>query len=1296
MPFSSLFDKELKLLKKSRKMHEKAEKLVERRDPDGKEILNTLIELVESNVNIIKTRKEDFSNLLVLSGVALRKCGDLDSAERSFLLSLKLNEENVDAYTHYAFLLALKKKYDEALKTIERGINIDRKNKSAWEMKAEIYELMGDIDEALSIYKKLINLYPEEIKYFDKYLEYRPKDVDVLFKKGVQLYRIKSYDGCVKTMKTVVEIDRDHQRAWVYLGAAYTKMERIEDAIKAFKEALKTDPNDKPSWVNLGIIYKKRGEYLEALKSFEEAIKIEPNDKRSWYLKASVLYSLGRYGEGLSAVNKALELDEKYEEALFLKRDILKHINRPEEMVRVARQLLELGHEDIDILLDLAKAYYTLKDYENAWKITLRILQKTPHHIPTLQLQKEIMKKQKKWDKVIAICENILNIEPSNIEAIMDEAHAYRAMGKLESSLNLLIKASEIERKSIEIWRERKDVAKELNKPQEVIIAATEILSMEEDYESYKDLARAYYTISRYDEAKKIMEKGLRIKEDAEGWNLLGMIYYKLRDFENARRAFEKAAEMNPEVKKYWNNLGWTAEKLENYEKAIEYFDKALKLEPEDMRIWYQRALCLKKLGRKEEALVSFQEALKINPTFTKALFEKSDILISLGNLNEALSTLDILLDKEPANHRALYRRAWIRLQKKEFEAALKDIENALKYEKKEEYLELKKEICKSLRDTQCVINISREILSINKKNVGAWRDLAQSYLEIGKIDSAIAKYKEALEILPENKVLLYELKNVLLSNNRFADVIDVAKKILAIEPSDFRNIIDLSRALMNLKKFEEAREYLSRALKLNRNREVLELIGDVYFELGKYENALENYKDAARLEASEELYYKLALTSYRMERVGEALKYLNNVLKTSKKAEYYLLASELYLKKGSLDSALKYAQQAYQIKDSTETRMRLANILFELKKYEDVVSLLKPPVKEGDFNATMLMGKALEGDKRYKDAIALYQKVIDKDKRNLEAWLGIARCYLYLENYEKAAEAYERAYLLNPEDKEICRSLAFIYDKLGKLQEALTYIDRGISLDPKDKYFWNSKALALMKMKKYEEAIQAFEHALQIDPEFSAALEGKKDCERIIEEREIEKYARSVLIHEYKSGKKVTKKVAFQKLDIPLSYLNKVFAYLRKDVSLNIDKLNNDERENFEKASLKLAKKLNKIENVSLAEIVANTELDVLSAKTLLKYIESCLAAKIKREPDENIERLLKKALMLELKDHSLLNLMINLDVGICTARLLQEYLKELEEEEEEEREVEVKAEEKEPAKMEEEEKETDEDIFL
>ncbi|MCD6275942.1 MAG: tetratricopeptide repeat protein, partial [Thermoplasmata archaeon] len=732
------------------------------------------------------------------------------------------------------------------------------------------------------------------------------------------------------------------------------------------------------------------------------------------------------------------------------------------------------------------------------------------------------------------------------------------------------------------------------------------------------------------------------------------------------RISFEKAAEMEPEVKKYWNNLGWTAEKLENYEKAIEYFDKALQLEPEDMRIWYERGLCLKKLGRLEEALKSFEEALKLNPIFTKALFEKADILISLGNLNEALGALDLLLDKEPSNHRALYKRAWIRYQKKEYEAALKDIEYALKYEKREEYLELKKDICKAMKNFECVNSTSQEILSINRKNVNAWRDLARSYLEIGKVDSAVAKYKEALEILPDNKILLYELKDVLLENKRYADVIDVCKKILAIEPSDFMNIVDLSKALMKLKKYKEAKEYLTRALELNRNKDALELLGDVYFNLESFKNAIEAYSEALNLEPSDTLYYKLALSYHKIGKVSEALRYLKNALKMRKKAEYYLLGSDLYIERGSLTSALKYAKLGFQMKDSPEARMKLANILFGLKKYEDVISLLKPLAKSGDRDSLMLMARALEEDKRYEEAIALYREVIEKDKRNIDAWLGLGRCYLSVENYNKAAEAYERASLLSPEDKEIYRSLSFVYEKMNKLDDALKYVERGISLDPKDKYFWNSKALLLMKMKKYKEALDSFEHALELDPEFSPALEGKKDCERILEQQEVEKYAKSILIHEYRSGKKVTKKIAFQRLNVPLSYLNKVFAYIKREVPLNIETLSPEERKRLEKASLKLAKTLNKIENIKLSEIVANSELDISSAKLLLKYIEYCLSSDIQQEPDENIERLLKRALNMELKDYSVLNLMMNMDVGVCTARVLQKYLLEFLEEEE------------------------------
>ncbi len=1298
MVLERLFDKELKVYNKAKKLYEKGLRLINKNDPEGKGILKNAFETIKANTSVIKNKSKDFSKLLVEIGNALQRSSAIKDASSAFQLAMKIDKTNVLGYTNYALILALQKNYDKALMLVERALQIDRRSKDAWETKAEIYQLMGDIDETLDIYKKLINLYPEEIKYYDKYLEYKPNDVDVLFKKGVYLYKIKSYDECVKAMKSIVDINKDYQQAWVYLGAAYAKMEKMEEAINAFKMAIKLSPNDKMSWINLGILHKKRGEYDEALKCLREAIKIDPNDKKSWYLEASILYLMNRDSAALKAIDKAISLDAKYEAALLLKRDIAKRLKKYEEIIDACVGLLDLGHKDTDIMYDLAEAYFFIGNLDKALEFSSEILKTLPRHLPTLRLQKEIMKKQEKWERVIAICEEILKIDSKNVDALLDESLAYRNLGKLESALNFAIRASEIDTTNIDIWKLRKNLAKELNKPQEIITASKQILSMEEDFETYRDLARAYYIISRYDDAKKTMEKGLRLNnEDDEGWNLMGMIYYKLGDLENARYSFERAADLNPKKKKYWSNLAWTMEKLDKFEDAIKYFDKALEIDSKDLRLWYERGICLKHMKRYDDALKSFDAALEIDRKFTKALFEKGDVLILMDKLKEALRVFNSLLEEEPRNPEYLYKRALIRFKKREYEAALKDLEVALTYEKDERYLELKKDVCKALKDHDCIIKTSREILGINKKNLVAWRDLGSSYESIGKVDSAIATYREALEIFPDNKILLYELKDILLKNERYADAVEVCKGILGISPEDSQNLKDLGLALFQMKKYEEAKQYLLRSAEINKNPEIMELLGDTYYNLKKYEEAVDAYKEAINLQGPPSLYYKLAKAYYKIDSFNDALKALKKVIEWEKNPVFYILASRIYMKKGNMKNASKYAKKAYELEDTPEARLNLASILFEMKKYGDVITLLKPLAKENNIQALKLLAKSLEMEKRYEDAAKIYQKVVDIEKKEVSSWSGLGRCYVALKDFDRAIKAYERAHIIDPENKEICESLAFAYESSGKYKKALEYIDRGLSIDPEDAHLWTSKGLVLIKLGNLENAIECFNKALEINPDLTSAKEGKMECERLIEERLLEEYAKKVLLLEYKRGKKVTKKEAFKQLNIPLNLVNKVFKYIKTAEPLDISKLTPEERNKFDKATLKLAKTLKKIENITLPEIVASSELDVKSAKRLLAYIQKCLEGPVIDEPTKEDELLLRRALDMELKNISLLNLMINLNIGLCKAKLIQRLLRDLSEEEEIEVEEPEMDEEEELEEEEEEEKtEEKEELFL
>ncbi len=1282
MVLDSLFNKEVRLLKKIEKMYAKSEKLKTKNPAEAHELLVEAFGELNQNKEIIKDKKENFSALLASLGHTLNEMDDPANGEQCLKMAINLNPKNINAYIYYAKSSAKRKNYELAQSLVDKAISINRKSQSAWETKAEIYERMGDVSEALKIYRNLINLYPEELKYYERYLKYNPNDHEILLKEGILVYKKGDYQRAAEILENVVKLNPSCKDAYLYLGAAYEKLEKYEESIKSFRRVISLDPENEHAWINLAVIYKKRGEYDDALSAIKESIKINPNNPKTWSLKASIEYAQENYSLALNSINQALNI-EKSEKILLLKREILKKLNAYEEMIETCKALIEVGKRDVDIYYDLADAYFNMKDYESALKVTETVLSTTPHHLPTLTLQKEILKAMGRWERVISTCEKILEIDPKNSKAMVDTAISYEKMNKLESALHFIKMATQIEPKNVELWKKQRDLAKLLNKPNEIITACMGILNIQDDFDTYLDLAKAYYNLNRFGEAKKAMEKALKISENAEAWNLNGMINYKLNDLENAKKSFERATILKPDVKKYWSNFGWILEKLEMYEEAIEAFNKALEIDNLDMRIWYEKGVCLRKLGKDEEALKCFDEALKIDERFTKALMQRGEILLELGHLEEALKTFNQVLSIEPSNSEAFYRKAYIEFKSKKLEACEKDIENAIKYQRDERYLELKKDCCKAQKKWNCVVDVSRKIIDMNGRNMNAYRDLATGYMEQGKVDSAVAAYQRALEIFPNNLPFMYELKKIFMDNKRYADIIELGKKILAEEPEDYNTLVDMGRAAMELERYDEAEDYLTRALAIKITKEVYDALGELYMKKKDYENAKKYFADSLKIEEDPEIYYKLALSNYLTNNEDFALSSIRKAIALQKQAKYYLLAAKISSEKGDIKNALKYAKSALNLEDSPKVRVFIGKMLVNSGEYDEAIAMLKEPAKNGDSKALELLGYSLEKIERFNDAEEIYKKLLKQDSSNQAALIGLGRVQMALEKYEDAKKSYEKAHSLDPENREICENLSFIYEKLNDLDNALKYLDLAIEIEPDNKHLWTQKGSILMNMKRYEEAKRAYEKALSIDSEYRPAVEGLKDVDRILENKKIESYARQILEHEFKTGKKITKKDAFKKLNISLSILPKVFKYIEEDVSLDLSSMSSDDRKNYEKATLVIAKKLHKIENLELPELIGNTNLDVLKAKKIIKYVELCRNYEPEDEPTEEDERLIKRLLDLDLKDKSVLNVMLNLEIGICTAKRILWFVREFFEEEAKEEDESENAEEVEEPQM-------------
>jgi len=106
-----------------------------------------------------------------VKGLAQRALGNLDAAEEAMRQSLAIHERqrslencSFDWYT-IASIRSLKKENDEAIKALEKAIEIDRRIENSWGLAAS-YRAMGDVyrndrkeDKALEAYNRAKNIY---------------------------------------------------------------------------------------------------------------------------------------------------------------------------------------------------------------------------------------------------------------------------------------------------------------------------------------------------------------------------------------------------------------------------------------------------------------------------------------------------------------------------------------------------------------------------------------------------------------------------------------------------------------------------------------------------------------------------------------------------------------------------------------------------------------------------------------------------------------------------------------------------------------------------------------------------------------------------------------------------------------------------------------------------------------------------------------------------------------------------------------------------------------------------------
>lgn len=491
-------------------------------------------------------------------------------------------------------------------------------------------------------------------------------------------------------------------------------------------------------------------------------------------------------------------------------------------------------------------------------------------------------------------------------------ARAYMNIQNYKKAIEVL-KSIEKEEKNTMLWNYRMGCSycylDDYEKAEKYFLKAHELEPEDEDIKSFlfyiymKILKQIKFGEDDLDNQKKALNYALKAKKCAttnddkiECYSYLGWLYNKFTEYQKAEDSLKKAISLGRDDLLIHSELAYCLGELNKIEEALKHYFKIIELEPDNIWALSQIASYYSLLGEYKKALKYF---LKIQK------FEINDdkLNIKIGNCYEEIENYAKALEYYLLAYKESEENIWLASKIGRCYVKIENYTKALEYyllayKEGEENIWLVSEIgwiYKNFEKYEEALKFLLRSIELGRDDTWVYAITGLCYEELGKYEEALEKLKKALEILNEddpddniNKKIFLNSQIALIyrkiegSNPDKALHYLYAAKELGRDDEWINAEIGWELGYNSVGKEEEAIKYLERAIELDEDNEYnWAMAADIYFDLKRYEEALEAYNRAYELKTSykEEdasLYiYKIRITLRRLERYEKAIEKL-------------------------------------------------------------------------------------------------------------------------------------------------------------------------------------------------------------------------------------------------------------------------------------------------------------------------------------------------------------------------------------------------------------------------------------
>jgi len=188
--------------------------------------------------------------------------------------------------------------YPEAISLSMEATKIDAESLQAHQILAMSLEAVGELNKAISVYQRTIEL--------------DPTDADSYLNLGLLAWKMKMYEVSEKFFRIFLTMKPESSSGVINLAGTLRDQGRLEDAVDLLKMELFKKPEEHELWNSLGTVVMEQGKYEEAVTFYEETLRLKPDYARGYHNMGYTVHHLGKtqeahdcYSEGLKLMGKS-------------------------------------------------------------------------------------------------------------------------------------------------------------------------------------------------------------------------------------------------------------------------------------------------------------------------------------------------------------------------------------------------------------------------------------------------------------------------------------------------------------------------------------------------------------------------------------------------------------------------------------------------------------------------------------------------------------------------------------------------------------------------------------------------------------------------------------------------------------------------------------------------------------------------------------------------------------------------------------------------------------------------------